>query len=72
MTVGVIILLITYILLKPGVSQAAFDAKIKNITKDHSGGGEKFTAQVFTQAFRDTWLYGSLKMETMWAAELKE
>ena len=48
----------TDILLKPGVSQAAFDAKIKNITKDHSGGGEKFTAQVFTQPFGDTWLYG--------------
>jgi len=48
----------TDILLKPGVSQAAFDAKIKNITIDHSSGGEKFTAQVFTQPFGDTWLYG--------------
>jgi ABC-type antimicrobial peptide transport system permease subunit len=49
----------TDILLKPGVSQAAFDAKIKNITIDHSGGGEKFTAQVFTQPFGDKWLYGN-------------
>lgn len=48
----------TYILLKPGVSQTTFDAKIKDITIKHSGPGEKFTTQVFTQRFSDTWLYG--------------
>ncbi|HEX6431671.1 MAG TPA: ABC transporter permease, partial [Niastella sp.] len=48
----------TFILLKPGVSQAAFDAKIKNITIKHSGPNETFTTQVFTQPFGDRWLYG--------------
>jgi len=49
----------TYILLKPGVSQATFDAKIKNITIDHTKDGEKSTTQVFTQALGDTWLYSN-------------
>jgi putative ABC transport system permease protein len=48
----------TFILLKSGVSQTAFDAKIKNITINHAGPGEKFTTQVFTQPFADKWLYG--------------
>jgi putative ABC transport system permease protein len=48
----------TYILLKPGVSQTAFDEKIKNITINHSGPDEKFTTEVFTQPFGDKWLYG--------------
>ncbi len=48
----------TYILLKPGASQAAFDKKIKNVTIDHTkGGGDVSTTQVFTQALKDTWLY---------------
>ncbi len=47
----------TYILLKPGVSQAAFDTKIKNITIDHTKDGEKSTTQVFTQLFKERWLY---------------
>jgi ABC-type antimicrobial peptide transport system permease subunit len=48
----------TYILLKPGASQAAFDKKIQNITIEHSkGGGDISTTQVFTQALKDTWLY---------------
>ena len=48
----------TYILLKPGASQAAFDAKIQNITIDHSkNGGDPSTTQVFTQPLKDTWLY---------------
>ncbi|MDN5288161.1 MAG: transporter permease [Mucilaginibacter sp.] len=51
----------TYILLKPGVTQAAFDAKIKNITIDHTKDGEKSTTQVFTQLFSDTWLYSDSK-----------
>jgi putative ABC transport system permease protein len=48
----------TFVLLKPGVSQATFDAKIKNITIKHSGPVEKFTTRVFTQRFGDAWLYG--------------
>ena len=48
---------LTYILLKPGASQAAFDEKIRNITIDHTKDGERSTTQVFTQALKDTWLY---------------
>jgi len=49
---------LTYILLKPGSSQAAFDKKIKKITINHTkGGGDASTTQVFTQALKDTWLY---------------
>jgi ABC-type antimicrobial peptide transport system permease subunit len=47
----------SYVLLKPGVSQKAFDAKIKNITIDHTSGADKSTTQVFTQPFADTYLY---------------
>jgi ABC-type antimicrobial peptide transport system permease subunit len=47
----------TFVLLKPGVSQAAFDAKIKNITINHTKDGDKSTTQVFTQLFENTWLY---------------
>ena len=48
----------TYVLMKPNVSQAAFDEKIKNITIDHTSGEGKSTTQVFTYPFRDAWLYG--------------
>jgi putative ABC transport system permease protein len=51
----------TYILLKPGVSQASFDAKIKNITIDHTKDGDKSTTQVFTQLFSNRWLYADSK-----------
>ena len=47
----------TYILLKPGASEAVFDAKIKNITIDHTKNGEKSTTQVFTQPLKDAYLY---------------
>ncbi|CAA9302318.1 MAG: Acidobacterial duplicated orphan permease (function unknown) [uncultured Cytophagales bacterium] len=47
----------SYVLLKPGVSQAAFDAKIKNITIDHTSGATKSTTQVFTHRFADAYLY---------------
>ncbi len=48
----------TYILLKPGISQQAFDAKIKNITISHTVNSKSpSTTQVFTQLFRDQWLY---------------
>jgi putative ABC transport system permease protein len=49
---------LTYVLLRPGSSQAAFDKKIKNITINHTkSGGDASTTQVFTQALKDTWLY---------------
>lgn len=51
----------TFILLKPGVAQAAFDAKIKNITIEHTKNGDKATTQVFTQLFSDAWLYSDAK-----------
>ena len=48
----------SYVLLKPGVNQTAFDAKIKNVTINHTKGGEDpSTTQVFTQLFKDRWLY---------------
>lgn len=47
----------TFLLLKPGVVQAGFDAKIKNITINHKKGGDKATTQVFTQLFSDAYLY---------------
>lgn len=48
----------TYVLLKSGVSQPAFDAKIKNIAIEHTkNGGDQSTTQVFTQKLADKWLY---------------
>ena len=48
----------TYILLKPGVSQKSFDAKIRNITIDHTANTKSpSTTQVFTQLLSDQWLY---------------
>lgn len=48
----------TYILLKPGVSQVSFDEKIKNITISHTANTQSpSTTQVFTQLFKDQWLY---------------
>ncbi|MEO8112136.1 MAG: ABC transporter permease [Ginsengibacter sp.] len=48
----------TYILLKPGISQASFDAKIKNITISHTVNSKSpSSTQVFTQLFSDQWLY---------------
>jgi len=47
----------TYVLLKPGVSEAAFDAKIKDITINHTKGGDQSTTVVFTQPLKDAWLY---------------
>jgi ABC-type antimicrobial peptide transport system permease subunit len=43
----------TYVLLKPNVTQASFDARVKNITKSHSTE----TAEVFTQPMRRMHLY---------------
>lgn len=47
----------TYVLLKPGVKQSAFDAKIRTITIDHTKDNSKSTTEVFTQLLRDAWLY---------------
>jgi predicted permease len=47
----------SYVLLKPGVSQAAFDAKIKNVTIDHTKDSDKVKTQVFTHRFSDAYLY---------------
>ncbi|HLZ85800.1 MAG TPA: ABC transporter permease [Puia sp.] len=45
----------TFVLLKPGASQTAFDTQIKNITIDHSG--HKETTQVFAQPMSRLHLY---------------
>ncbi len=48
----------TYALLKPGTSQASFDAKIKNITIDHlKGSTAPSTTEVFTQPLSRAYLY---------------
>jgi len=45
----------TFVLLKPGAGQAAFDARVRNITIDHSG--HRVTTQVFTQPMSRLYLY---------------
>jgi ABC-type antimicrobial peptide transport system permease subunit len=48
----------TYTLLKPGSSEASFDAKIKDITIDHTKGTENAsTTEVFTQPMNRVYLY---------------
>jgi putative ABC transport system permease protein len=48
----------TYALLKPGASQAGFDAKVKNITIDHTKGTPgASTTEVFTQPLNRAYLY---------------
>jgi len=48
----------TYVLLKEGASQAAFDAKLKNITKEHyKNAQQKVTQEVVTQPLKDRYLY---------------
>jgi ABC-type antimicrobial peptide transport system permease subunit len=48
----------TYILLKPGTSQEAFDSKVKNVIIDHTKG-ERFqsTAELFMQPMSRAYLY---------------
>jgi ABC-type antimicrobial peptide transport system permease subunit len=48
----------TFVLLKPNVSQASFDQKVKNVTIDHTSGDDKSTTEVFTYPLKDAWLYG--------------
>lgn len=48
----------SYVLLKPGVRQADFDKKIRDITINHTkGNSDPSTTQVFTQLLKDRWLY---------------
>ncbi|HKK11492.1 MAG TPA: ABC transporter permease [Flavobacteriaceae bacterium] len=48
----------SFVLLKPGVKESAFDTKIKNITIDHTKDSDDPSAtQVFTQPLKDWWLY---------------
>ena len=47
----------TYVLLKPGISEAAFNSKVKSITINHTKDGEKSTTQVFMRPLKDAWLY---------------
>ncbi|MEO6819746.1 MAG: ABC transporter permease, partial [Ginsengibacter sp.] len=48
----------TYVLLKPGSNESAFDAKIKDITIDHTKGGtSQSTTEVFTQPLNRSYLY---------------
>jgi putative ABC transport system permease protein len=48
----------TYVLLKPGSSQAAFDAKVKDLIIDHTKGASYVsTAQLFTQPLGRAYLY---------------
>lgn len=49
----------TYVLLKEGTSQAAFDKKVQNITVDHTKGtATAATTQVFTHPLSEVHLYG--------------
>ncbi len=48
----------TYALLKPGASQSAFDAKVKDITINHTKGtANPSTTEVFTQPLSRAYLY---------------
>jgi len=48
----------TYVLLKPGVSRAAFDAKVRDISINHTKGtASPLTTEVFTQPMSRAYLY---------------
>ncbi len=47
----------TYVLLKPGASLSAFDAKVKNIVKRHIKEGDGSTREVFAQPLSMVHLY---------------
>jgi ABC-type antimicrobial peptide transport system permease subunit len=47
----------TYVLLKPGATQAAFDEKIKHITAKHVTDGNGLTRETFTQPLSRVHLY---------------
>ncbi len=48
----------SFVLLKPGVNETAFNAKIKNVTINHTKGtGDSSTTQVFAYPLKNVWLY---------------
>jgi ABC-type antimicrobial peptide transport system permease subunit len=47
----------TYVMLKPGASQLAFDAKVKAIIMQHAGKGYTTKVNVFTQPLSKLYLY---------------
>ncbi len=49
----------TYILLKPGTTQATFDAKVEDLIINHTkGAAYESTAKLFTQPIKRAYLYG--------------
>jgi putative ABC transport system permease protein len=59
----------TYVLLKPGASQAAFDRQIRDITIDHSERGE--TTEVFTQPMSRYHLYAASENGVLVGGKIK-
>jgi len=49
----------TFVLLKPGISAAQFNAKIKGIIPQHTGGTQK--TQEFIYPMKQVWLYGQFE-----------
>ncbi|MCD2421332.1 ABC transporter permease [Niabella pedocola] len=48
----------TYVMLKEGASKTAFDQKVNKITTNHLPGDPLYKSrEVFTQPFKDQWLY---------------
>lgn len=52
---------VTYVLLKPGASEAAFDAKVRNISKKHLSEGEGARRETFTQPMNRAHLYANVE-----------
>lgn len=61
----------SYVLLKPGVSQASFNKKIRNTTINHTSGRDKSGTKVFTQPFEDAYLYNYSEHGQFVAGRLK-
>ena len=59
----------TFVLLRPGASQAAFDAQVRTITIDHSGHSE--TTQVFTQPMNRVYLYAKSENGALVAGRIR-
>ncbi|HEV3326084.1 MAG TPA: ABC transporter permease [Puia sp.] len=52
---------VTYVLLKPGASQTAFDAKVRYISKKHITEGEGTARETFTQPISRAHLYARVE-----------
>lgn len=62
----------TYTLLKKDASQAGFDAKIKNITIDHTkGNADASTTEVFTQPLNRYYLYAKSENAKLVAGQIE-